>query len=85
VSQVCGEIDYSSDLSFSTNVGAGGKVDDDRLAKHVYGRYRNQKVIPSVEAETIYGKLLVIAASADGRIAEKERQWILNSRAAHGK
>jgi uncharacterized membrane protein YebE (DUF533 family) len=66
-------------------MGAGGSIDDNRLAKHVYGRYRNQKVLPSVEAETIYGKLLVIAASADGRIAEKERQWILNSRAAHGK
>ena len=66
-------------------MGAGGSVEENRLAKYSYGRTRNQKVVPSVEAETTYGKLLLIGASADGNISNKERQWILNNRAGYGK
>jgi hypothetical protein len=62
-----------------------GASNANRLAKHQYNRTRNQKVLPSVEAETIYGKLLIIAASGDGDISNKERQWVINSRAALGK
>lgn len=66
-------------------MGAGGSAYQNRLAKYAYGRSRNQKVLPSVDAELTYGKLLIIAAGADGKVADKERKWVVESRAALGK
>lgn len=66
-------------------MGNGGSAYQNRLAKYAYARNRNQKVLPSVEAETLYGKLLLIASGADGKISEKERRWVVESRAALGK
>lgn len=73
----------SSHLVFQ--MGSGASADANRLAKHSYFKTRHQKVLPSVEVEETYGKLLIIAASADGKISDKERQWVINSRASLGK
>ena len=66
-------------------MGGGGSVYQNRLAKYAYGRSRNQKVLPSVQAEETYGKLLIVAATKDGKVHAKGRKWILESRAALGK
>lgn len=66
-------------------MGNSGSAYQNRLAKYAYARNRNQKVLPSVEAEATYGKLLLIASGADGKISEKERRWVVESRAALGK
>jgi uncharacterized membrane protein YebE (DUF533 family) len=65
-------------------MGAGGSAYQNRLAKYAYAKSRNQRVLPSIEAETTYGKLLIVAACADGKVGEKERKWIVDSRAALG-
>ena len=62
----------------------GSGASANRLAKHSHYKTRHQKVLPSVEVEETYGRLLIIAASADGTIQKRERDWIINSRAALG-